>query len=470
MLRPNAPQKMNSVLKPLQEAINCDRNELSIYLQALAAGYLPTYLQDIKSSRPSKLISIASKSFVNGKKTAVSPGFRFLTMLKLSTENLGKESRISSQAVSLVKTSVRRAAAQESPEKTPGCGPKWRESSAKYDRNTRSWKTPQCSLFADFIGYSETFPKWGTMRNGELFPQQMPAQLTKGNVCGLWPTPVKNEERAENYTKETSYRHFITKSNQVHLAQIVRDKRMFPTATRKGIDGGSGSRGAAKRRGMWPTPLAQLCGTSPGNLQGAIDGKFHMTLDRAVKIWPTPTVGDTWNSEKSVEQGVKKKHLNAFVKKYPTPKVDDAHNVNPKSNRFEGLVSRVNAMKKYPTPTKCDSWAGNLKVGFDAPTTLSQSFQTEGQLNPDWVEWLMGWPVGQSSLEPIDKNVFLKWIDDVSNGAYWLTDPADDGSIPRTSIEIKNRADRLSAIGNGQVPATAALAWKILNERMLTNA
>jgi hypothetical protein len=287
----------------------------------------------------------------------------------------------------------------------------------------------------------------------------------------LWPTPVKNEERAENYTKEASYRHFITKSNQVHLAQIVRDKRMFPTATQKGIDGGSNSRGAVKRRGMWPTPLAQLCGTSPGNLQGAIDGKFHMTLNRAVKIWPTPkaspsgpdfarsnrpqsggddlatrvakwptpTVGDIWNSEKSVEQGVKKKHLNAFV-------------------------------KKYPTPTKCDSWAGNLKVGFNNPTTLSQSFQAEGQLNPDWVEWLMGWPIGWTRLEPLDKNVFLKWIDDVSNGVYWLTDPADDGSIPRTSVDIKNRADRLSAIGNGQVPATAALAWKILNERMLTNA
>jgi hypothetical protein len=360
--------------------------------------------------------------------------------------------------------------------------------------------------------------------------------------------PVKNEERAENYTKETSYRHFITKSNQVHLAQTVRDARMFPTATQKGIDGGSNSRGAAKRRGMWPTPqktmidnlqsnpvvdergrmhrktgsdfgfnlndavkikmwptpLAQLCGTSPGNLQGAIDGKFHMTLNRAVKIWPTPkasasgpdfarsvrpksggddlairvakwptpTVGDIWNSEKSVEYGVKKKHLNAFVKKYPTPrKREDGgmfydKNGNPKRST---ILSQV--IKKYPTPTKCDSWAGNLKVGFDAPTTLSQSFQAEGQLNPDWVEWLMGWvSPGWTRLEPLDKNVFLKWIDDVSNGAYWLTDPADNGSIPRTSVEIKNRADRLSAIGNGQVPATAALAWKILNERMLTNA
>jgi hypothetical protein len=32
-----------------------------------------------------------------------------------------------------------------------------------------------------------------------------------------------------------------------------------------------------------------------------------------------------------------------------------------------------------------------------------------GQLNPDWVEWLMGWPVGWTSLEPLSAERFRAW-------------------------------------------------------------
>jgi hypothetical protein len=35
-------------------------------------------------------------------------------------------------------------------------------------------------------------------------------------------------------------------------------------------------------------------------------------------------------------------------------------------------------------------------------------------------------------------------------------------TISRIAVGVKNRVDRLKAIGNGQVPAVAALAWKIL--------
>ncbi len=111
----------------------------------------------------------------------------------------------------------------------------------------------------------------------------------------------------------------------------------------------------------------------------------------------------------------------------------------------------------------------------------------KGQLNPDWVEWLMGWPIFWTSLEPIKE---LTWLD-------WSVDPADRGSmkkyptptinecfryghnqggakekkfikdagsgpIPRVATGIKDIVARLKAIGNGQVPQTAATAWKIL--------
>jgi len=80
--------------------------------------------------------------------------------------------------------------------------------------------------------------------------------------------------------------------------------------------------------------------------------------------------------------------------------------------------------------------------------------ETNGALSPDWVEWLMGWPTGHTSLDPIT----LDW-------RTWEQDPADTGEIPRIGTGIPNRAERLKAIGNGQVPQCAALAWVTLAER-----
>ena len=32
-----------------------------------------------------------------------------------------------------------------------------------------------------------------------------------------------------------------------------------------------------------------------------------------------------------------------------------------------------------------------------------------GKLNPDWVEWLMGWPIGWSDSKPLGMDKFQKW-------------------------------------------------------------
>ena len=32
-----------------------------------------------------------------------------------------------------------------------------------------------------------------------------------------------------------------------------------------------------------------------------------------------------------------------------------------------------------------------------------------GQLNPEWVEWLMGWPIGWTDLKPLEMGKYLSW-------------------------------------------------------------
>lgn len=115
-------------------------------------------------------------------------------------------------------------------------------------------------------------------------------------------------------------------------------------------------------------------------------------------------------------------------------------------------------MKKFPTPrafchkdSKTDRGKCNLGevVG--------------GLLNPDWVEWLMGWPIFLASLEPMDKEKFDEWVTATTNGTWWANEPAD---VPRVAMGVKNRVPRLKAIGNGQVPACVARAWEFLTEEV----
>jgi hypothetical protein len=73
-------------------------------------------------------------------------------------------------------------------------------------------------------------------------------------------------------------------------------------------------------------------------------------------------------------------------------------------------------------------------------------------LNPDWVEYLMGWPVSWSDVKPMAE---LIWRD-------WATDPADTGEVPRVTDVKENRSNRLKAIGNGQVPQCVVKAWELL--------
>ena len=47
---------------------------------------------------------------------------------------------------------------------------------------------------------------------------------------------------------------------------------------------------------------------------------------------------------------------------------------------------------------------------------------------------------------------------------WFMTEPPD---VPRVAAGIPARADRLKALGNGQVPACAAEAWTLLHERLM---
>lgn len=101
------------------------------------------------------------------------------------------------------KTSAQPEPVQELTALAPACGNTWPGSLARYDRNTHSWKTPQCSFLADLDEFSETWPRWGMMRGGVCLVRERPGRRTSANESGYWlPTPTAHNAKEGNYPAE----------------------------------------------------------------------------------------------------------------------------------------------------------------------------------------------------------------------------------------------------------------------------
>jgi DNA (cytosine-5)-methyltransferase 1 len=68
--------------------------------------------------------------------------------------------------------------------------------------------------------------------------------------------------------------------------------------------------------------------------------------------------------------------------------------------------------------------------------------------------------VGLEGSEPVRRQ--LGFGERAGDAGWWATEP----DVGRVAHGVADRVDRIRAIGNGQVPAVAALAWRLLMERM----
>jgi len=176
------------------------------------------------------------------------------------------------------------------------CGVKWPGSLMKYDPNTRSWKTAQCSLLEGLDVFLGTWPKWGMMRDGECWAQMMPELHTEEKESGFWPTPRSRDYKGQSQRGQRAPMDALPNAVKHH--------------------------GGTKTQQTWPTPAA-----------GAVTGG------------PVGLAGGSGNRKK--------------------------------------LYSMMGEEM-------------GKKMGC-------------GQLNPPWVEWLMGWPIGWTGLKPLEMDKFQEW-------------------------------------------------------------
>lgn len=97
-------------------------------------------------------------------------------------------------------------------------------------------------------------------------------------------------------------------------------------------------------------------------------------------LWDLTEYSETWPTWGMTQDGV-------F---YPLPPLA------PRTYALDG-----GALRDVPTVTVHGNYnrKGASQHSGDGLATWAKSYGTTGQLSPDWVEWLMGWPIGHTELK-----------------------------------------------------------------------
>lgn len=98
---------------------------------------------------------------------------------------------------------------------------------------------------------------------------------------------------------------------------------------------------------------------------------------------------------------------------WPTPKASPSGPDYARANRDgSGGDDLATAVAKWPTPTRSMVSMADMEQARTAgndPRRPSYSDAGTGQLNPVFVEWLMGWPIGWTDLKSLATGKFREW-------------------------------------------------------------
>lgn len=132
-------------------------------------------------------------------------------------------------------------------------------------------------------------------------------------------------------------------------------------------------------------------------------------------LWPTPNVPNggrsiahvtDWRSNRTAYHNGHKVQvgLESAVKMWPTPKASDYKGSGPagsKSAEHDRARGNLKGVVMYPTPQAgADNPAAHRAMSGDFKKRFCEAagIPITGQLNPTWVEWLMGFPLGWTDL------------------------------------------------------------------------
>ena len=157
----------------------------------------------------------------------------------------------------------------------------------------------------------------------------------------------------------------------------------------------------------------------------------HPTAERPISatgagLWPTPIAckaGEDLNLMRSGDGRTKPNKLGWAVAEatWPTPTVCGNYNRKGASATSGDGLATVVTQRTWPTATATahKGWSPNHNRAMTDDrldySVERESFQPGQQtppmrLNPEWVEWLMGWPIGHTGLKPLGTGRYQEWL------------------------------------------------------------
>ena len=200
-----------------------------LYSQALVEEYLGDICLDGEQSVPLSGNPIPQAFCAPGKMTDFSRLSRFGMTFKPLTENLGEELLTLFRGAFPVRTLVPQEKEQALQETDRVCGNTWPGLLARYDLNSHSWRTVQCSLLEDLNESLQTLPKWGMTVGGELYLLPKLVQTTDENEFGLsekWSTPIAGLSKHSASPEYWNNRILKGRQTDTHMEVV---KRMWGT-------------------------------------------------------------------------------------------------------------------------------------------------------------------------------------------------------------------------------------------------
>jgi hypothetical protein len=158
---------------------------------------------------------------------------------------------------------------------------------------------------------------------------------------------------------------------------------------------------------LWPTPTCQ------DNIQqaGQFTNKTGTTLGFAARFWTTPSATDGQRGGTITENmtGASLAQQINTPAKWPVSFADTSST----SSSSEFTDAQTVKAKVWPTATATahKGWSPNhnrASTDDRLDYTVERESFSPGQatppmrLNPAWVEWLMGWPLGWTDLKPLE--------------------------------------------------------------------
>ena len=141
----------------------------------------------------------------------------------------------------------------------------------------------------------------------------------------------------------------------------------------------SAPRICAEDYGLLPTPAASTYGSSSNGIKKHLGSKPSLETMARKNLWPTPVAGDSKGN---------------------------ARHTTTTGHSHSG-TTLTDAVRMWPTPKNSPSGPDFARMdrpasGGDDLATAVARLEVGGQLNPTWVEWLMGWNAGWSDCAPLE--------------------------------------------------------------------